>query len=225
MKLKCIDSTTLKLIALISMTIDHTGLVLFPQHIWLRYVGRLAFPIYCFLIVEGYLHTKNVYKYMGRLALLALVSEIPFNLMLSGTVFFRFGQNVFFTLLIGLAALFFMNWLYGHLPKGIKFLSVGAVVAGCVIAYVIDCDYSYKGVLMIAFFYILRESVLYQLVGVGAVQLYMGGVQVFAIASFIPISLYNGEKGWGNKVFQWIFYFYYPVHLLVLCFLKLIMYR
>ncbi len=224
MNLKRIDSTTLKLIALISMTIDHTGMVLFPQYLWMRYVGRLAFPIYCFLIVEGYLHTKNVKKYMGRLALLAVLSEIPFNLVISGAVFYRYGQNVFFTLLIGLATLVGMNWLYGHLSKQLKVFSYLAVAAGCLAAYAVDSDYSYKGILMIALFYILRESVWYQLVGVGAVQVYMGGIQTFAIASFIPIGLYNGKKGWGNKGFQWLFYVYYPVHLLVLCLLRILIY-
>lgn len=225
MNLKSIDGTTLKLIALVSMTIDHIGLVLFPQHIWLRYVGRLAFPIYCFLIVEGYFHTKNVKKYMGRLALLAVISEIPFNLMLSGNASYRFSQNAFFTLLIGLATLVGMNWLYGHLPNNLKFLRFAAVGVGCVAAYVIDCDYSYKGILMIALFYLFRESVLYQLIGVGAVQIYMGGAQTFAIASFIPISLYNGKKGWGNKVFQWLFYFYYPLHMMVLYLFRIMMYK
>ncbi len=222
MNLRRIDGTTLKLIALITMTIDHAGLMLFPQHIWMRYIGRLAFPIYCFLLVEGYLHTKNVKRYMGRLALLAFISEIPFNLMISGEIFARYGQNVFFTLLLGLATLVFMNWLYGHLPNTLKFVSFIAVAVGCLAAYGIVCDYSYKGILMIALFYILRESVLYQFIGVGAVQIYMGGVQTFALASFIPICLYNGKKGWGNKVFQWLFYAYYPLHLIVLYMLKII---
>ncbi|MBR1523666.1 MAG: TraX protein, partial [Lachnospiraceae bacterium] len=71
--------TALKLIAVISMLIDHTGDVLFPGTMWLRYIGRLAFPIYCFLLVEGFFHTKDLRRYMFRLLLFGLISEIPFD--------------------------------------------------------------------------------------------------------------------------------------------------
>ena len=72
------STTVLKLIALLSMALDHTGAVLFPQAQWMRIIGRLAFPIYCFCLVEGYRHTSSVPRYLARLGLFALLSEIPF---------------------------------------------------------------------------------------------------------------------------------------------------
>ena len=91
---------TLKLIAVISMLLDHTGHVLFPGQIWFRYVGRLAFPIYSFLLAEGFFHTKNLKSYMFRLLFFGIISEIPFDLAFYDTVFTFEHQNVFWTLLL-----------------------------------------------------------------------------------------------------------------------------
>jgi hypothetical protein len=77
-----LDGRTLKIIALVSMLIDHTGVALFPQLAWMRYVGRLAFPIYCYLLTEGALHTRDIRKYIFRLLVFAAVSELPFDLAL-----------------------------------------------------------------------------------------------------------------------------------------------
>ena len=97
-----LSSFALKCIALITMIIDHVGAILYPEARVLRIIGRIAFPIYAFLVAEGFYHTKNVKKYMLRLLLFALVSEIPFDLALTGQIL-EFGhQNVFFTLFAGL---------------------------------------------------------------------------------------------------------------------------
>ncbi|MBQ2453108.1 MAG: hypothetical protein II497_01520, partial [Lachnospiraceae bacterium] len=101
--------TALKLIAVVSMLIDHTGDVLFPGQLWLRYIGRLAFPIYCFLIVEGFIHTRNVMKYMARLLVFGIVSEIPFDLAFFGEISYPGYQNVFWTLLLGLMSIYMMS--------------------------------------------------------------------------------------------------------------------
>lgn len=86
-KWRILDANALKLIALLSMTIDHVGVCLFPDQILLRCIGRLAFPIYAFLLTQGFIHTRNVKKYLLRLGLLALISEVPFNLVCSGRPF------------------------------------------------------------------------------------------------------------------------------------------
>ncbi|MEG1773614.1 MAG: TraX family protein, partial [Oscillospiraceae bacterium] len=95
---------SLKLIALASMTVDHAGVVLFEQLEWMRMVGRLAFPIYAFLLVEGFVHTRHRGRYCLRLGMFALLSEWPFDLAVFGGADMR-GQNVFFTLLLGVLML------------------------------------------------------------------------------------------------------------------------
>ncbi len=96
-----INSFQLKWIAVITMIIDHTGAVLFPDNMVFRYIGRIAFPIFCFLLVEGFFHTRDVRKYMLRLGLFALISEIPYDLAFRDTVLEFEHQNVFFALLLG----------------------------------------------------------------------------------------------------------------------------
>ena len=104
-----LNGFTLKWIAMLTMLIDHTGMVLFPQYRIFRIVGRLAFPIYCFLLVEGAVHTSNWKKYVSRLILFALISEIPFDLARSGQIVAADAQNVFFTLSFGLLAVIILK--------------------------------------------------------------------------------------------------------------------
>ena len=106
-----LNAFTLKIIAISSMLIDHTGAMLYPDIIWFRIIGRLAYPLFAFLICEGFRHTRNVKRYALRLALFAAISEIPFNLLHSYRLFDIEAQNVFFTLLIGLLTLYGMDRL------------------------------------------------------------------------------------------------------------------
>ena len=219
-KFQVLNTTALKLIAVISMTIDHTGCILFSEQLWMSYIGRLAFPIYAFLIVQGYIHTHDVKKYLIRLGLFALISEIPFNLMVSGRYFYRYNQNVFFTLFIGLVSIMLMDRLSRRLPLQYAFWSLVPVALGCGAAYMLDSDYSYMGILMIAIFYAARFDFPWQVISVGLIQFCMDGNQWFAVTAFVPLALYNGKKGPGNKAVQWMFYLYYPLHLLVLCIIR-----
>ncbi len=99
-----ISADALKLLAMLTMVVDHVGAVLFPRMLILRAVGRLAFPIYMWLLVEGFAHTSSRKRYMGRMAAFALLSEVPFDLALSGRLTFRW-QNIYFTLLWALLLL------------------------------------------------------------------------------------------------------------------------
>lgn len=110
---------TLKCIAMVTMLIDHMGYVLFPGYVIFRIIGRLAFPIYCFLLVEGAVHTSNWKKYLGRLFLFALISEIPFNLAIGGKLWYPASQNVLFTLLLGLLAIRLLQELLNRRSQGI----------------------------------------------------------------------------------------------------------
>jgi len=108
-KYRIVSADALKIIAVISMLTDHIGYVLFPGVMWLRIIGRLAFPIYCFLLVEGAVHTKNIGRYLLRLGAFALISEIPFDLAFKRSLFYPHYQNVFFTLFLGLAMIAVMD--------------------------------------------------------------------------------------------------------------------
>ncbi|MBO6112510.1 MAG: hypothetical protein J6P45_05640 [Lachnospiraceae bacterium] len=200
----------LKLFALISMIIDHMGYVIFPQYRWMRYVGRLAFPIYAFLITEGYIHTRNVKKYLLRLGVFAVISEVPFDLAFSGVPFDKNYQNVFFTLLLGLIALIFIDFFAGQ-----TYLQCLSVLALCSAAQFMGTDYRYIGVCLIVVFYLFRDRKPFKMVGAAnALIPFSSNIECMALVSMIPVFLYNGKPG----RFKWKYFFYviYPAHLLVL---------
>lgn len=223
-----ISGCTLKMIAIITMFIDHTGAIVlcsllndpaftvdFERQAFVsslynlsRDIGRLAFPIFCFLIVEGFLHTRNVKRYAERLALFAVISEIPFDLALKGNWYFPEKQNVYFTLLIGLLVIMGIAWITENGTKNM-FLSLIPIIAGMYAAYFIDTDYSYKGVFLIAVLYLMRYTRLYQCIGGAAAVSW----ELPAPLAFIPVYLYNGSRG---KQMKYFFYWFYPVHLLLL---------
>ncbi|MBE6753035.1 MAG: hypothetical protein E7559_01555 [Ruminococcaceae bacterium] len=171
-----LDSFRLRTLAIISMLIDHIAAVLMepgmPGYIFLRSVGRLAFPIFCFLIVEGLVHTRSVWKYMARLAIFAVISEIPFDLATKGRVIeFAEGQNVFITLLLGLAAI---TAVHMGAPLLLKKLGAKEALCGNVwmrtlvaspaillcgwLAEKLSTDYGYAGVVFICVLYIFRDN-------------------------------------------------------------------
>lgn len=223
-----ISGSTLKLIAIVTMFIDHLGATVLrailqlpsvlanPQlrNTWAdiynasRDIGRLAFPIFCFLIVEGFLHTRNVKKYAQRLFLFALISEIPFDIALKGHWFYPDKQNVYFTLLIGLLVMAGIVWITDNGRKNL-FLAILPIAAGMYLAWLIDTDYNYKGVFLIAILYLMRYARLYQCIGGAAAVSW----ELPAPLAFIPVYLYNGTRG---KQIKYFFYWFYPVHLVFL---------
>lgn len=214
---KELDGIELKLVALLSMTLDHIGAVLIEPtwlglseigqmvDICLRLAGRLAFPIYAFLLVEGFLHTRSWSKYMGRMALFAVISEIPFDMAAYGELT-CVHQNVFFTLLIGL---FVMRGMEKYSEN--KYAVVGIVSVGCCIAAVLHTDYSYMGILLIAVLYYLREEHFKRCVVSGVLFSY----EITSVFAFMMIYRYTGKKG-DIHLPKVVFYGFYPVHLLVL---------
>lgn len=225
-KLKYFTSSGLKLIALCTMTIDHIGAVLLPQYLFLRIIGRIAFPIYCFLLVNGMFHTKDCRKYIGRLMLFALISEVFFDLTFFGTVFAPQHQNVFFTLAIGLIMIYVLEYLKEkgkcriHIVNCVMELVIVALC--CLLAYFLRTDYSYFGIIVIYGFFIFRYNrVLSCFFQIYMNVIIMGGVQSFAVLALPIIGLYNGNP--GAKKYKWLFYVYYPAHLLVLYLLEMIL--
>lgn len=236
-----LTSNKLKIIAIVSMLIDHFGAVilyhatsyasgaqsLFPYanelYYGCRIIGRIAFPIFAFLIVEGSRHTKDSKKYLFRIFLFALISEVPFDLAIRSKVWDLGLQNVFLTLFFGLAAIICMDKL--NVLKGISheikvigdfILSVSAMG----LAYYLKTDYGFQGVLVILIFYFLYDENGMYIKKVTACLLafltLFGGLESFCFPAFIFIFLYNGKKG---KKMKYFFYLFYPLHLIMLYFI------
>ena len=213
----------LKVIAMIIMLIDHFAYVMLERGTGLggnfyildrvmRSVGRIAFPIFCFTIVEGFQKTKDVRAYMKRLIIFALISEIPFDLAFRGVLIDRSYQNVFWTLAFGLMTLI----LYEH-----RWLPTWKRVLGFLVCFfvpqMIHTDYSVYGVLAIFAMYYFRNEPVKSCMAGYIVLLLQSTSEMWAFVGFLLILMYNGQKGKGNKFFC---YWFYPVHLLLLIVLK-----
>lgn len=240
---KGISGSTLKMIAIVTMLIDHIGAVVLARLLivqgvnsidtssqnavmqWLtqnatlyytytamRMIGRIAFPIFCFMLVEGFLHTHDVKKYALRLGAFALISEIPFDLTFSGKVLDFQYQNVFFTLFIGLLTMMVYHMVeekteWQPIIRGLLYVVI--LVAGMALAWLLKTDYAEKGVFCIMVLYMFRKKKVNQMLA-GCLSFFWETPALFA---FIPIAFYNGKRGWNMKYF---FYMFYPAHLLIL---------
>ena len=215
------NSTNLKIIACVTMLIDHIGAVLLPDLLFLRLIGRVAFPIFAFLIAQGYIHTHNSKKYLIRLFIFALISEIPNNLAFKGQpICLGSTLNIFFTLFLGLLAIY----IYDHYKK----LSIIPLIIIVVVAHYFKVDYGIYGIAMIFSFYFFRDDFYKQMFGLCLVSLgyegyiyirdnYINYVQMYSLASLIILYFYNGKKGYNLK---YLFYFFYPVHLIILTLIR-----
>ena len=206
------DGTVLKLIACLSMFIDQLGAVCFSGMMGFRIIGRLAFPIYCFLLVEGAVHTHDMKKYILRMGIFALISEVPFDLAFYHRLVYTEHQNVFFTLGLGLLAIWFLEHL--DIPDVLYKLLV--IIAAGLIAEFFNTDYGFTGIAVICIFYYLRGQPQLKYPIAAILLAAMGGVEVYAVLALIPILLYNGQRGRQTKVMQYGFYIFYPTHLLLI---------
>ena len=232
-----LSSFTLHILAMVFMLMDHMWATVVPDSIWLTCVGRLAFPMFAFMLVEGYHHTRSVKKYMLRLLVFAVVSEIPFDLMVGGSVLYPFHQNVMWTLLLGLGTIYLIDRLIGDRQSLIRLLSAfGSVAVSVTLATVLMLDYYGCGILTVLTFYIFRgDNWLHrmgQLICLGIINLELIGGPVIpvsflglsfdfqqqglALLSLVFIWLYNGSQGPHGKAVKYSFYLFYPLHMLIL---------
>ena len=215
------SSFVLKVIASIAMLIDHVAVVFLPYGSTMytigRAVGRVAFPIYCFLLVEGFFHTSNLRKYMIRLGIFALISEVVFDYALIPKALWNSHQNVFFTLLIGLIVISFYDYIVKRYQAQSVMMNTFAVITilvGCFLAIAMKCDYSYLGILFILGFYIYHnQKKKMAICFVLLVGFLCGGVQFFCILALPFLWFYNQKQ--GPKV-KYAFYAFYPLHLFVI---------
>ena len=214
-KLKCLDAFTLKMIAIITMVIDHTGAVLFPYNIWFRMIGRLSFPIFAFFIVEGFAHTGNMVKYVSRMLFFALLTEPVFDFAFYGKIYFGY-QNVMFTFLAALLGLSVMEIVKKRISNDFaaKLVSLGVIITAALLAQFLHTDYGAFGVMLVYVYYELRERFFEKHFLSTLVQVVCEtGISRLSAFSTIPLMLYNGKRGIGIK---YLFYTFYPAHLLVL---------
>jgi len=242
----------LKHIAYLSMFIDHFFAVVFWAY-WKRLleggasarvtdtaggtyllgraVGRTAFILFAFMASEGFQYTHSRKNYLLRLFAFAVISEIPFDLAMNGSIFTMDGQNVYWTLFLGVSALCLLEKLQGR-----PLLQSAGVVLCCIAAFLLDTDYMFMGVLLIVVFYLCRRSFWYQF-AVGTVTIYVGMVSVYTVKywgsgmhwslylqasttelyglfAFFLIYFYNGKK--GRQLPKAFYYWFYPLHLLLL---------
>ena len=229
------SSFALHIIAMIFMLCDHMWATILDYE-WLTCIGRIAFPIFAFLITEGYIHTSNINKYIKRMVIFAIITEIPFNLMVSASPIYPFHQNVLWTFVISLLTLKYLN--FDNVKNSFK--SILIILLSIIIATVTMCDYFGAGVMMVVGFYIFRKSKLLQLLMMIYVNMillqgysypidiagytYYFPQQGFAILSLIFIWLYNGKQGYHAKWFKIFCYAFYPLHMLILYILTIVLF-
>jgi len=211
----------LRFIALATMLIDHIGAILLPQFTFLRIIGRISFPIYAFLIVNGYRHTRNRWQYLLRLILFALISEVPHDVAFymhgQGVIEFS-NQNIFFTLGLGLLAMMARDWLEqrGVVRSQANFM---VFVPASIVAELLGFSYGAVGILTLFLFDLRWDKVIPTwTAGVALTLVFyaMTPIQAYGALAMIPISMYNGKPGLRNPLLQYGFYLFYPVHLLAL---------
>lgn len=207
------NSAVLKILACTFMLMDHIGLAFFPSSTMLRIIGRMAFPIFAWQISIGYKNTSNIKNYIIRLSLFALISQIPYMLVIR-----QDALNIFFTLTFGVLC------IYIYKQTNSKVLGL---LAACLIlsaSNILNVDYGAYGVAMIFLFYLFFENNLILIISQSIITMIYSVItgilmQAYCLMAIIPIGLYNGKKGPGVR---YLFYVFYPAHLLMIYLIKLL---
>ena len=215
-RIQILDSTALKIIAMISMVLDHVGDNFFPDQTWMRILGRIALPIFAFCICEGYTHTRDKVKYLKRMLLFGAVSEIPFDLVTSDKVLEFSHQNIMLTFSWALIALMLFDRVTEKKKKSSFLIGAGVLLLFMICSIILMLDYSFLALALIFVCYLLRNRELWiRNTAASAVHALFRNVGIywFGLLGFLPIFLYNGKRGRGYK---WLFYIFYPGHLLLI---------
>jgi len=201
------------------MTIDHVGYMLFPDIEILRWIGRIAMPLFCFLIAFGATKTRDITKYFLRLFAFAIVVQIPFNIFEYGTVFAFYNWNIFFTLSVGVLCIMLIK-------KFIPVVAVMYVVCVLVVASILPMDYGMAGVLLIVLFYLalshsllaLKITATLSVIIFNILLIYLGSAtfQWFSLLAVPFIILFSPQKLKISKIEKWSFYIYYPLHFIII---------
>ena len=226
--MKGINGAQLKYIAFASMFIDHfnkaiitpfltgTGPMVIITTIF-DILGRIAFPIFAFMVVEGFFKTKSQWKYLRNLLIFAVISEIPYDMFQSAEFVNTWSQNILWGLALGLFTIMVIDRLKDYIKKRPLwiFVSLLIVALSSLGSMLISSDYEYYAIIIIYLYYLFYDK---RLVASGLGYLVIIK-EIYAILGFATVLLYNGEKGKQNKIFNYLFY---PVHLLIFGIIRMI---
>ena len=251
-KYRKLNGNTLKAIACICMLIDHIGaaiiLPVFQAGVQkdifefeklnmfykvLRFVGRSAFPVFAFLMVEGFYHTKNRLRYALSLFIFAIISEYPYDLAFNKTEGdFMYSSNVIFSLFIGLLVIWAVDFFRKEFSMSdkkiyrIAFYPASALViaVGAYTAHVINCDYREFGIGIMLIFYFFHS---FESVSLLASYFLLCGInnEFKSFPGFILLFFYNKKRGKDLGKLKYLFYIFYPAHLLLLYAIRYAIYK
>lgn len=210
-------ASILKWIAIVSMIVDHIGILLYRNgmpvegYYIMRGIGRLAFPIFVFLLVEGFVYTKSLGKYILRMFIFAVITEPLYDLFRYSEVL-SYGSNILFTFSLTLVVLYLLKKSEGRM--GVRIGAIAFLLFSVAVAYLFRFEYSWKCILIAVILYVFRYNKALKLVSMALVLFADSStVGLCSLLALVPIALYNEEKGSFPK---WVGYVFYPLHLLVL---------
>lgn len=215
--MKIFNAFQLKMIALLTMMIDHFGIVFFPQMEIFRIIGRIAFILFAFLLTEGAVHTKDFKGYLKRLLIWAFLSEIPYDLAVNGKLIDWQSQNIFFSLLLSAFGLYQFKVAQTMIKK------ISTVIATFFVADLLKVDYGVYGLAVVYSFYLIKSIDIKLIViqVLSSLATFLGYFfQAWSGLAFIPILLYNGKQ--GIKTGR-VFYSFYAAHLLLFSVIKILL--
>lgn len=231
-----LSSFSLKRVAMALMLLDHVGVALHGMiphaaYVSLRALGRPAFPLFCFLLVEGFRHTRSRVRYALYLALFAALSELPADLLFRGWEARGAGMNALVTLLLGLLTLVALDAVLRALAQRrlLAGLCCAAVTgAAMALAWLLQPSYGWLGVVLIVWIFLAgRRFPQHRTAAVcAAVALWAagdtfldGGIEYLGALACVPVTLYDGSRG-ESALPKWVFYAFYPAHLAALYLLR-----
>ncbi len=244
-----VNSLVIKLVAMFAMLVDHVGVIILSRwgmqydtvsmmdfsnpysalYSCARLFGRLAFPLYIFLLVEGFEKTSNRLKYFINLLIFAAISEVPFDLAIRGEIFYPKYNNVMITLLLGFLAIWTIELILQseflrsfNKPTLVYVIIVLSIVFYMSIAGLVHSDYRYYGVAAIVAMYLVRkQNILLAFVFTVIVLTFSNETELAAIFGLPLILFYNGDRGFSSKILKYVFYWFYPVHFLAIWLVQL----
>ena len=226
---KGLTGNQLKIIALIAMTLDHAGKLLWPGCVWMQVVGRLAFPIFAYMVAEGCAYTKNRKKYLGMMAGLAFVCQLVY-LVAMGSLY----QSVLVSFTLSILIIYIVDWAKG---TGTIWLALALAVVSLGLAWFLsvelpivlwrtdyNIDYGFAGILLVVGIYYAKGRVAklaMATVMLAVLGITFGGMQWYGLFALPLLALYGGER--GKHKLKYLFYIYYPAHLVGICLIGLLM--